>query len=139
MTHWLVGQTTASAPRSRSTRGNQVSAAANCDLGALWTPRLGWGFPPDDFERLWRQSPLAHADRITTPLLMLQGEADLRCPAADNEQLFAALRALGRAVEYVLYPRNRTSCRRPAGPIAASTCSSARERWFREHGVLDPA
>ena len=35
---------------------------------------------------------------------MLQGEADLRCPASDNEQLFAALRVRGREVEYVLYP-----------------------------------
>ena len=35
---------------------------------------------------------------------MLQGEADLRCPPADNEQLFIALRVLGRTVEYVLYP-----------------------------------
>ena len=35
---------------------------------------------------------------------MLQAEADLRCPAADNEQFFIALRHLGRTVEYVLYP-----------------------------------
>jgi dipeptidyl aminopeptidase/acylaminoacyl peptidase len=38
------------------------------------------------------------------PLLMLQGEADQRCPPASNEQLFVALRVLGRTVEYVLYP-----------------------------------
>ncbi len=105
MTQWLVGQS----DRFRAAVAvngvtNQISAAANCDQGA-WTPRLGWGRPPADFERLWRQSPLAHAERITTPLLMLQGEADLRCPAADNEQLFVALRAaLERTVEYVLYP-----------------------------------
>ena len=35
---------------------------------------------------------------------MLQGEADLRCPPQDNEQLFIALRRLRRTVEYVLYP-----------------------------------
>ena len=35
---------------------------------------------------------------------ILQAEADERCPKADNEQLFVALRALGRTVEYVLYP-----------------------------------
>ncbi len=35
---------------------------------------------------------------------MLQAEADRRCPAADNEQFFVALRHLGRTVEYVLYP-----------------------------------
>ena len=35
---------------------------------------------------------------------MLQAEDDRRCPAADNEQFFIALRHLGRTVEYVLYP-----------------------------------
>jgi dipeptidyl aminopeptidase/acylaminoacyl peptidase len=105
MTNWLVGQTDRfRAAISSNGVSNQVSAVANCDLGALWTPRLGWGYPPDDVDRLWAQSPLAHADRIRTPLLMLQGEADLRCPASDNEQLFSALRVRGREVEYVLYP-----------------------------------
>jgi dipeptidyl aminopeptidase/acylaminoacyl peptidase len=35
---------------------------------------------------------------------MLQAEEDRICPAADNEQLFTALKVLGRDVEYVLYP-----------------------------------
>jgi dipeptidyl aminopeptidase/acylaminoacyl peptidase len=34
--------------------------------------------------------------------LVFQAESDLRCPAQDNEQLFVALRQLGREVEYVL-------------------------------------
>jgi dipeptidyl aminopeptidase/acylaminoacyl peptidase len=105
MTSWLVGQTDRfRAAISVNGVSNQLSAAANCDLGALWTPRLGWGYPPDDIHRLWAQSPLAHADGIHTPLLLLQGASDLRCPAADNEQLFSALRVRGREVEYVLYP-----------------------------------
>jgi acylaminoacyl-peptidase len=41
---------------------------------------------------------------VRTPLLMLQAEADLRCPPHDNEQFFIALRHLRRTVEYVLYP-----------------------------------
>jgi dipeptidyl aminopeptidase/acylaminoacyl peptidase len=36
--------------------------------------------------------------------LILQAEDDRVCPPADNEQLFTALRALGREVEYILYP-----------------------------------
>jgi len=35
---------------------------------------------------------------------MLQAEDDRICPASDNVQLFAALRALDRRVEYCLYP-----------------------------------
>lgn len=47
---------------------------------------------------------MAHVGEVSTPLLMLQAEADRRDPAADNEQFFIALRVLGRPVEYVLYP-----------------------------------
>jgi dipeptidyl aminopeptidase/acylaminoacyl peptidase len=54
--------------------------------------------------KLWRSSPLRNAGKVTTPLLMLQAEEDRICPPADNEQLFTALKVLGRDVEYVLYP-----------------------------------
>ncbi len=140
MTNWLVGRSDRfRAAVSVNGVSNQVSAAANCDQGALWTPRLGWGRPPADCERLWQQSPLAHADRITTPLLLLQGEADLRCPPADNEQLFVALRALGRPVEYVLYPEESHLMQSTGRPDRRVDMLERTERWFRAHGVLDPA
>ena len=44
------------------------------------------------------------ADHIHDVLRYLQAEADRRCPAADAEQLFVALRTLRREVELVLYP-----------------------------------
>lgn len=85
---------------------NQVSAWANSDTGVDYcrTSLLGDPLTPGGMEKLWRQSPLAHVSDVRTPLLMLQAEADLRCPPADNEQFFTALRVLGREVEYVLYP-----------------------------------
>lgn len=47
------------------------------------------------------QSPLFRADRITTPLLLLHGAADTNVPIGESEQLFVALRLLGREVEMV--------------------------------------
>jgi dipeptidyl aminopeptidase/acylaminoacyl peptidase len=139
MTQWLIGQTDRfRAAVAANGVANQIAAAANCDEGAVWTPRLGWGYPPDDWERLWQQSPLAHADRITTPLLMLQGEADLRCPAADNEQLFVALRARRRTVEYVLYPGESHVMQSTGRPDRRIDMLERTQRWFRLHGVLDP-
>ena len=128
MTQWLISQDDRfRAAVAVNGVANQISAAGNCDQGALWTPRLGWERPPADTERLWQQSPLAHADRITTPLLMLQGEADLRCPPADNEQLFVALRALGKPVEYVLYPEE-------IAPDAVDRPPRPPHRHARAHG-----
>jgi dipeptidyl aminopeptidase/acylaminoacyl peptidase len=140
MTNWLITRTDRfRAAVSANGVANQVSAVANCDAGALWTPRLGWGYPPADHERLWRQSPLAHADAITTPLLMLQGEADLRCPPSDNEQLFVALRVRGHDVEYVLYPGESHLMQSVGRPDRRIDMLERTERWFRAHGVLDAA
>lgn len=48
------------------------------------------------------QSPLFHADRITTPLLLLTGDADTNVPPGESIQLFTALKILGRPVELIL-------------------------------------
>lgn len=47
------------------------------------------------------QSPLYRADEITTPLLLLHGEADTNVPVGESAQLFTALKLLDREVEMV--------------------------------------
>jgi len=110
MVNWLVGAQPGRFAAAVSENGvtNQVAGWAGSDSGPEYdrAAMLGDPFSADGVERLWRQSPLRLVTRIRTPLLMLQAESDLRCPAADNEQLFVALRHLGRTVEYVLYPES---------------------------------
>jgi dipeptidyl aminopeptidase/acylaminoacyl peptidase len=110
MVNWLVGAAPGRFRAAVSENGvtNQLNDWANSDSGPEYDRMalLGDSLGEDSVAKLWRQSPLRHVTRIRTPLLMLQGEADLRCPAADNEQLFVALRHLGREVEYVLYPES---------------------------------
>ncbi len=107
MVNWLVGTTDRfRAAVSENGVTNQVSAWAHSDEGPEYcrAARMGDPTTPEGVEQLWRQSPLRNVANVHTPLLMLQAEADRRCPPADNEQYFVALRWLGREVEYVLYP-----------------------------------
>jgi dipeptidyl aminopeptidase/acylaminoacyl peptidase len=107
MVHWLIGTSERfQAAVSENGVANQVSAWANSDSGVEYNraASLGDALSREGVDKLWSQSPLRHVASIRTPLLMLQAGADLRCPPADNEQLFTALRVLGREVEYVLYP-----------------------------------
>ena len=107
VTNWLVGTSDRfRAAVSENGVANQVSAWANSDCGPDYcvSAELGDAVTADGVASLWRQSPLRHVDSIRTPLLILQAEEDLRCPAADAEQLFVALRWLRREVELVLYP-----------------------------------
>jgi dipeptidyl aminopeptidase/acylaminoacyl peptidase len=107
MVNWLVGTSDRfRAAVSENGVTNQVGCWANSDSGPEYcrASLLGDPFTPEGVEKLWRQSPLRHVANVRTPLLMLQAEADLRCPPQDNEQFYVALRHLRREVEYVLYP-----------------------------------
>jgi dipeptidyl aminopeptidase/acylaminoacyl peptidase len=48
--------------------------------------------------------PFLHADRIVTPTLFLAGESDFNVPLLNSEQMYQALRSLGRPTELVIYP-----------------------------------
>jgi dipeptidyl aminopeptidase/acylaminoacyl peptidase len=109
LTNWLVGTSDRfAAAVTENGVANNVSSWAGCDVGPTYSAAAGIGdaTTPEGVELLWHQSPLRHVSAIRTPLLLLQGEADRRCPPGDNEQLFVALRALGREVSYVLYPES---------------------------------
>ncbi len=88
-----------------------VSHAGISDLSSYWGEGY-WGyaysavataesFPWNRKELYVEQSPLFHADRIRTPLLLLHGTADVNVPPGESEQLYTALKLLDRPVEYV--------------------------------------
>jgi dipeptidyl aminopeptidase/acylaminoacyl peptidase len=58
----------------------------------------------EDPSLLRRISPIHKASSIRTPLLVAQGDRDVRVPQAESEQIVAAVRANDGVVEYVIYP-----------------------------------
>ena len=60
-----------------------------------------YGDPVHDADLLERLSPLRHIDRVTAPLLVVHGALDSNVPLNEGLQVVAALRALGRQVEYL--------------------------------------
>jgi dipeptidyl aminopeptidase/acylaminoacyl peptidase len=105
MTNWIVGQT------ERYRVG--VSENGICNLVSFFTTSdIGWYWLEHEMERaVWdnldwytRQSPISYVDRMRTPLLLLQAEADYRCPIEQGEQLYTALLAQGVPCEMVRFP-----------------------------------
>ncbi len=58
----------------------------------------------DSIKVLLDRSPLLHASAIQTPVLLIHGELDYRCPIEQSEQLFVALRRLGREAVFLRFP-----------------------------------
>ena len=54
--------------------------------------------------RLLQRSPITFAPRVETPVLLLHGEADARCPIGQSEQYFQVMKRLGKEVEMVRFP-----------------------------------
>jgi len=60
------------------------------------------GDPEKDKERLARTSPALNADRIRTPLMVVQGARDPRVNKAESDQMVDALRKRGVDVPYIV-------------------------------------
>ena len=58
----------------------------------------------EDPTRWLEQSSIMHVGKVTTPTLLMTGEADLRTPIAQTEEYFAALKYRGVPVRMLRFP-----------------------------------
>jgi dipeptidyl aminopeptidase/acylaminoacyl peptidase len=58
-------------------------------------------YPWNNQEIYVGQSPLFHADKVSTPLLLLHGDQDTNVPKGESIQMYTALKLLGKTVEYI--------------------------------------
>ncbi|MDR3095305.1 MAG: S9 family peptidase [Bacteroidales bacterium] len=88
-----------------------MSHAGISDVTSYWGEGY-WGYsynslaaadsyPWNNQDLFIHHSPLFAADKIKTPLLLLHGNADTNVPPGESIQMFAALKILGKTVEYV--------------------------------------
>jgi dipeptidyl aminopeptidase/acylaminoacyl peptidase len=70
-----------------------------------WAPMVleMFGDVDADADDLRRRSPVAYADQITAPLLVIQGANDHRVPKAESDQIVAQVRANEVEAEYLVF------------------------------------
>ena len=78
-----------------------------------------------------RHSPLTYVDKVETPVLLLHGEADNRCPIEQSEQYFVALLRLGKEAEFVRFPDCSHSMMRSAHPRMKAEYLARMLDWFQ--------
>lgn len=104
MSSWAVGKTDrfraawVGAPVS-----NQASMFGTGDIPLFDMHEIG-GLPQDNLAAYIDRSPVTHLRNVNTPVLLTHQEGDLRCPIGQSEEIFHALRAMGKEVEFVRYP-----------------------------------
>lgn len=104
MTNWMIGHTGRfKAAASQRSISNWISYHNTSDIGYFFTPDQCGGDPWNGMERIWAQSPLKYADKVTTPTLFLNSDEDYRCPLSEGMQMFYALRAHNVPTRMVIF------------------------------------
>ncbi|HEX6080623.1 MAG TPA: S9 family peptidase [Methylomirabilota bacterium] len=139
MTSWIVGHSKRfRAACSERAVNAQTSMFGTSDIGFLFNQvELGGVLPWEDFNRYVERSPLTYAKDITTPLLILHSEDDLRCPIEQGEQLFVALKTLRREVMFVRFPDENHELTRSGKPRHRLERFRILLEWFAKY--LRPA
>jgi dipeptidyl aminopeptidase/acylaminoacyl peptidase len=105
LTDWIVTQTDRFAAAAAQRSIADWSAFFYTADFTLFRPTWFHGAPwevPQDFARL---SPITYASRITTPLMLIEGEADYRTPpTSGGEQMFRALKYQKKPTVMVRFP-----------------------------------
>lgn len=73
------------------------------ELGLPWENAAAW-------EKI---SPFNKVDKITTPTLWIGGAADWNVPILNSEQMYQAMKRLGRETQLVVYPGEHHGIKRP--------------------------
>jgi dipeptidyl aminopeptidase/acylaminoacyl peptidase len=98
MTSWLVTQTDRFATAISERALNDWDRSGD----------IGYYYPDyyigETAEEMRASSPIAHADKITTPMLLVHSEDDLDTPLNQAERLFFTLKLRGVEVEMLIFP-----------------------------------
>jgi dipeptidyl aminopeptidase/acylaminoacyl peptidase len=116
MTNWIITHTDRF----------KVALTQRCvsNLVSMYTlSDINFNFVESEFEgdiwtnpRIWERSPIAHANKAKTPLLMLHSEADFRCPIEQAEEFYLALKRVGCPVQLVRTPNEDHNLSRNGSP-----------------------
>jgi dipeptidyl aminopeptidase/acylaminoacyl peptidase len=133
MTSWIVGHTDRfRAACSERAVNNLLSAYGSSDLFWIFAGMFG-AHPWEEPDAWLRHSPTTYAADITTPLLILHSENDLRCDVEQAVHLFTILRLLRRDVELVRFPAESHELSRSGSPAHRVMRLELILEWFDRH------
>ena len=131
MTSWVVGHTDRfAAACSERAVNNVASLEWSSDAAGYFRFAMGATHldAPEEYARL---SPITYVRDITTPVLIIHSENDLRCPIEQADALFVAMRLLGKEVEYYRFPAESHELTRSGSPKHRIQRAEIILEWFR--------
>lgn len=105
LTAWIVGHTDrfAAAVVAKPVI-NWISFVLTADYYPFFADYWFPGKPWDHIEHYMKRSPISYIANVTTPTMLLTGEADYRTPISETEQFYQALKLQGVETAMVRIP-----------------------------------
>jgi dipeptidyl aminopeptidase/acylaminoacyl peptidase len=133
LTAWIVGHTNRfRAAVSMRPVINWHSFVGTTD-GVMWYDQFRKKPWEDPMEYAVR-SPLHYVANVTTPTMVMTGEADLRTPISQSEEYYRALKLLKKETLLVRVPEEFHGWRRPSHQLMQQLYLLA---WFEKYRVKD--
>ncbi|ASA21370.1 S9 family peptidase [Paenibacillus donghaensis] len=134
MTNWIIAHSGKfRAAVSQRCISNWLSFYGLSDIGISYTEGIVGGNPAENPGLLWSKSPLAHAHRVETPLLLMHGENDFRCPVGQAEEFYTALKRLGKTAKLIRYPGSNHSLLKLGKPSLRVDSFEQVNAWFHDY------
>ena len=134
MTNWIIGHTDRfKAAVTQRSISNWFSFWGISDIGYNFCDNQHGGNPLTDFDGMMKISPITYVKNMVTPLLIIHSEQDYRCPIAEGEQLFVALKMLGQEVRMVRFNNSTHELSRSGIPALRIDRLTHLMSWFNNH------
>ncbi|TMP16531.1 S9 family peptidase [Pseudoalteromonas sp. S2893] len=132
LTAWIVGHTDrfAAAVVAKPVI-NWISFVLTADFYPFFADYWFPGKPWDHIEHYMRRSPISYVGNVTTPTMLLTGEADYRTPISETEQFYQALKLQGVDTAMVRIPNASHGI--TARPSNLMTKVAYIQWWFDKH------
>ena len=117
LTNWTVGHTTRfKAAVSQRSIADWAGFWYTADF-SLFTPSWFRGAPWEDTQDFTNRSPITYIKNVTTPMMFVEGQADMRTPPSDGgEQMFRALKYRHIPTVMVRFPGETHELSRSGAP-----------------------
>ncbi|MCZ6635811.1 MAG: S9 family peptidase [bacterium] len=112
---------------------NLHSMYGTSDIGVSFGENQWGGSSIDNPNVLLERSPLTYASHVQTPVLLMHGETDYRCPIEQSEQFFVALKRQNKPVTFVRFPHSSHGFRKSGHPKLREEYYRRLLDWFAQY------
>ena len=134
MTNWIIGHTDLfAAACSQRSISNWTSFYGVSDIGYYFAPDQTASDMWDNLDKMWDQSPIKYAPKVTTPTLFIHSDEDYRCPLEQGLQMYTRIKENGTDTKMYIFHGENHELSRSGKPKGRIKRLEAIKEWFDKY------